>query len=206
VASKAVQDIKNATFAPVLGLALRGKLDQEGLLNLLPAWPKQQLEVTRLNTAFSTWLAVTAITVWLMGVFLGSFWWWINGEQTSLKAEKQSLEIDQAQESEMLSWVTQFNKFVKSTEVIIATQTDYDSVLSNLAALTPRAIKITSFVYRPLVQEWSIAGIAEKREDVLMFDRELKNSEVFSDAQLYFSSLKSGEQVVFRFIGGSSEQ
>lgn len=201
-ASRAVSDIKMAAFAPVLGLALRGSLDQKGMISLLPKWPKERTEMTGLSQAFSFWLTIAVVLVWLGGGLLVGGWWWLKQEHTKLKAAQNNIEFDQEQEKKLSDWRNQFNEVVKGTQMILTSQTDYERVLSSLAALTPKEVTITTFVYRSLVKEWSITGVADKREDVLVFDRELKNSEIFTNTQLFFSSLDSDEQVIFRFIGG----
>lgn len=203
--SSVVGNVETAIFAPVLGLALRGRLHQKGMINLLPQWFKQQAEATRLSKAFSFWLVMVTLLIWLGAGLLIGIRWWLNQEYLRLEATKNKIEFDQKKEQEFSNWRNQFNSVVKNTKMILTSQIDYGRVLSSLAALTPKTVRITAFVYRSLPKrEWSITGLADRREDVLVFDRELKNSEIFNDAQLFFSSLDSDQQVVFRFIGGSS--
>jgi len=200
--SQAVSDINTAAFAPVLGLALRGKLDQKGIINLLPAWPKEQGQALKLSKNLSFWLTASVFLIWFIAIFLAGSWWWFIKEGKNLEAISKNIAINEEKENELSLWRNQFNDTVKSSKIILSSQVDYKNIFSRLATLTPKNVRITSFVYQSKKKEWSITGIANKREDVLVFDQELKNSEIFKNAKLYFSSLEADEQVIFRFIGG----
>ncbi len=199
--------IKNATglmFAPILGLAMRGGVHQKGLINLLPEWPKEKARVKQLGQTMSRAVIIVGAVVWLTVGVWGAAWWWLGKEYKRLVNQKQNLQTTLAQqkETELLSWGNRFNETVKTIELIEGSRVSYSQALNSLSELMPKTVKLTSFTYNSQTQNWSLAGTAEKREDVLVLDQALKQSEWFKEARLYFSSLESSEGILFRFSGG----
>jgi Tfp pilus assembly protein PilN len=80
----------------------------------------------------------------------------------------------------------------------------YSQILSTLASATPNSVTITAFSYETNKGQWSIAGVANTREDVLLLNQELKKTNFFSDAKLFFSSLETDLTVAFRLSGGQN--
>ncbi len=76
-----------------------------------------------------------------------------------------------------------------------------NEVLIALAELMPKEIKVTSFSYNGATGKWSMSGTTNQRENVLVLDQKLKESDIFAEARLYLSSLESDDEVVFRFSG-----
>lgn len=205
-ASAAVSDVEVAAFAPVLGLAMRGDLNRKEMVNLVPAWLKVQDETNRWIRATAVILGITAITIWLMaGVWMGFKWWW-QQEVVKLSLEQSQVIFDLKEEQELMAWKEGFNRQVTSAAAILEDQTDYGQVLSDLAAVTPKGVRLTALVYQSAPNKWSISGVAASREDVLVFDRELKNAQLFPGARLYFSSLDTDTEVAFRFGGGGGDK
>ena len=203
-ASGAVSDLEVAAMAPVLGLAMRGDLNRKEMINLVPTWLTGQGEINRWRRTAGVMVTVAAITIWLLaGVWMGFKWWW-QQEADKLGLELSQVVFDAQEEQELTAWKEGFNRQVEMATAILENQTDYERVLSNLAAVTPKGVKLTALVYQSAPSKWSISGVAGNREDVLVFDRELKNAQLFDGAQLYFSSLDTDTEVGFRF-GGSGD-
>jgi len=204
VKSQAVSDIQSIAFTPVLGLAVRGNLHQKGLINLLPEWPKAKAEILKLIVNLSKAIVVAGIIVWLNIMVLEVLWWQFSNQKQNLSGQIAKLEVqlNEQKEKELLAWGQQFNQTTKTAQLIEKSKIDYTQVFARLSASLPSTVKLTSFKYQPFVDKWSIIGIADKREDVLVLDKALKESQFFSDARLYFSSLESNQGVVFRFSGG----
>jgi len=205
--SKIVSEVEAVKFAPVLGLAMRSGLHKEGLINLLPTWPKQKAELGRLTKVLSRAVVMLGMVVWLVVIGLGSGWWWLEQEEERLKGEVERLKggLMERQETEYLSWGERFNQTVEVAELIEESRVSFAEVLNRLGEIMPRGIKLTAFSYQALSDRWSMAGIADGREEVLGFDKALKESDFFAKARLYFSSLETNEGVVFRFSGGGDE-
>lgn len=204
--SKIVSDVGAVMFAPVLGLAMRGGVHQEGLINLLPGWPKEKAELAGLRKSMGRAMVLAGVVVWLTVIGLGAGWWWLNQRGEKLKGNISRLEkeLTEGQEKEFLDWGNQFNQTVRAAGLIEESRLSLAQVLRRLAKLMPKTVKVTSFSYQALTGRWSMAGVANRREDVLVLDRMLKDSDVFTKARLYFSSLESDEGVVFRFSGGEN--
>jgi len=200
--SDAVQDAATAAFAPVLGLAMRGKLAQKGLIDLLPKWPKEKAECKRLKQSLTQILVIMGLVVWLVALGLGGWWWWIGEQQRALISLQRQYQAQFAQdrEAELLAWGREFNQVVRVVSLIEEKSVKHSEVLTELAAVMPQDVRVTSFGYKANSQ-WSMAGVAPTRDDVLELDRQLKESGFFAKAQLYFSSLETGEGVIFRFSG-----
>jgi len=202
--SPAVSDVQNIAFTPVLGLAVRGNLHQKGLINLLPEWPQAKAKLLKLIVNLSKTIVAAGIIVWLNIMVLEILWWQFNKKSQLLNKQITTLEVQlsEPKEKELLEWEKQFNQTTKTAQLIEKSKINYTQVFARLSASLPPTVKLTSFKYQPFVKKWSIIGIADKREDVLVLDKALKESELFSDARLYFSSLESNQGVVFRFSGG----
>ena len=204
IKSQAVSDVQSTSFTPVLGLAVRGNLHQKGLINLLPEWPKAKAEILKLIVNLSKAIVVAGIIAWLNIMVLEVLWWQFSNKKQNLSEQIAKLEVqlNEQKEKELLTWGKQFNQTTKTAQLIEKSKIDYTQVFARLSASLPLTVKLTSFKYQPFVGKWSIIGIADKREDVLVLDKALKESQFFSDARLYFSSLESNQGVVFRFSGG----
>ena len=205
--SKVVSEVEAVKFAPVLGLAMRSGLHKEGLIDLLPSWPKQKAELGRLTKDLSRAVVGLGVVVWLVVAGLVGGWWWLDQDQERLKGEIERLKLGlvERQENEYLSWGERFNQTVEAAGLIEESRVSLAGVLSRLGEIMPRGIKLTAFSYQALSERWSMAGIADRREEVLGFDKALKESDSFAKARLYFSSLETDEGVVFRFSGGGDE-
>jgi len=208
VKSKVVSDVEAVMFAPVLGLAMRSGVHQKGLINLLPDWPEEKAELVGLKKTMSRTIVTAGLVVWLTVVGLGAGWWWLGqrGQELTGQISRLEAEASQQQEGEFLDWGNQFNQTVKAAGLIEESRVSLVQVLRRLSELMPKTVKITSFTYNSLIGKWSMSGVADKREDVLVFDKMLKESDIFAEAKLYFSSLESDEGVVFRFSGGKDEK
>jgi hypothetical protein len=208
VKSKVVSDVEAVMFAPVLGLAMRSGVHQKGLINLLPDWPEEKAELVGLKKTMSRTIVTAGLVVWLTVVGLGAGWWWLGqrGQELAGQISRLEAEASQQQEGEFLDWGNQFNQTVKAAGLIEESRVSLVQVLRRLSELMPKTVKITSFTYNSLIGKWSMSGVADKREDVLVFDKMLKESDIFTEAKLYFSSLESDEGVVFRFSGGKDEK
>ena len=202
--SKAISDVELIMFAPVLGLAMRGELMQKGLINLLPLWPKKKEELDKLIILMNRSVVGVGLVVWLIfGSLMISRWWFkTKTEALSVRINKLEQELVKAQENEAFLWGDEFNKVVRVSSLIEKSRLSFYEALNHLTELVPKTVKVTSFSYNSLVDKWSMSGVAETREDVLVLDSKLKLSEIFSEARLYFSSLENVNGVVFRFSGG----
>ena len=136
---------------------------------------------------------------------MGFKWWW-QQKTLQLNGARARVIFDVKEESELMVWKERFNQQVTRAAAILENQTDYERVLSSLAAVTPKEVRLTTLVYQSTPNKWSISGVAASREDVLVFDRELKNAQLFAGVQLYFSSLDADTEVGFRFGGGSDDK
>jgi hypothetical protein len=145
------------------------------------------------------------IVVWLTVISLGVNFYLMKNKTRVLdsKIQKVQTELTNRQESEFFDWGNQFNQMVKSAGLIDDSRKSLSMVLQKLSELMPKNVQVTSFSYR-VNKKWSMSGTAISRNDVLVLDKKLKESEVFTDTNLYFSSLESNEGVVFRFSGGSN--
>jgi Tfp pilus assembly protein PilN len=204
--SSAITDIDNAQFAPVLGLAIRGILQQKGLINLLPQWPQQKLKYDSFSKLFKQSISATTFIVWATVIGTLGLRFWIAGRiqnlgnQTSVLTQR----LNEQQEVEMNAWGNNFNQVVSAAEKIQETRLTYSQILSTLASATPNSVTITAFSYETNKGQWSIAGVANTREDVLLLNQELKKTNFFSDAKLFFSSLETDLTVAFRLSGGQN--
>lgn len=202
--SKAISDVGLIVFAPVLGLAMRGELMQKGLINLLPLWPKKKEELNKLVGLMNRSVVGVGLVVWLvLGLLVAGRWWLKTRIETlSVRINKLEQELLARQENEVFLWGDEFNKVVEVSSLIERSRLSFYEVLNHLSELVPKTVKVTSFSYNSLVDKWSMSGVAETREDVLVLDSKLKESEIFSEARLYFSSLENDDGIVFRFSGG----
>jgi len=199
-----IRDVASVMFAPVVGLAMRGGFKQKGLINLLPGWIKDKTQLSILDKLMSRVIIGVGLGVWLtVGIWVGG-WLMIDNEKEKLDSQKQALEetLSQQKESELMAWGNQFNETINTVELIESSRVSYNQVLTNLSSLIPETIKLTSFSFNTVTNKWTLAGVADKRENVLVLDKALKESEWFKEARLYFSSLDSDEGVIFRFSGG----
>ena len=204
--STAVADLTAAAFAPALGLAMRGRVEQKGLVDLLPDWPTNKLKAGRLKRGLVAAVNLGAVAVWLTVGFWLFFWWQLTQNKAALSERLDQVNqlVNEQQTSQLSSWKREFDQIVKSATLIDDSRVAMSQVLSNLASLTPSGVRITAFAYEGGTKKWSIAGIADSREAVLSFDKSLEDSSFFFDHQLYFSSLESNQGVLFRVSGGSN--
>jgi len=203
--SKLVSDVEAVTFAPVLGLAMRGGVNIKGLINLLPKWPKEKKKLMEIKSNFSKAVVLGGILVWLTVIGLGINYYLMKQKSRELDERINRIEVElvNRQEGDFFEWGNKFNQTVQSAELIEASRRDLSAVLQKLSELMPRTVKLTSFSYG-INGKWSMSGSATNRNDVLVLDEKLKSSEIFIDANLYFSSLESSEGIVFRFNGGNN--
>ena len=201
-----VENTGEMMFSPLVGLAMRGGVNHKGLINLLPEWPKEKVKVKKLGRLMSKMVTIMGLTVWFTVGILEAGWWWLGKENLRLKTQEQNLQtiLTEQKEAELLNWGKGFNETVKTIELIEGSRASFSQILGSLSGLMPKTVKLTALTYNSKSQNWSLAGTAEKREDVLVLDQALKQSEWFKEARLYFSSLESSEGILFRFSGGGS--
>ena len=145
------------------------------------------------------------IVAWLTVISLGVNFYLMKNKAGVLDNRIQRVETELAdrQESKFFDWGNQFNQTVKSAGLIDDSRKSLSMVLQKLSELMPKNVQVTFFSYG-MNKKWLMSGTAVSRNDVLVLDKKLKESEIFTDANLYFSSLESNEGVVFRFSGGSN--
>jgi len=206
--SKAIGDINTAHFAPVLGLAMRAHLHSKGLIDLLPTWPKEKDHMESLSSTFSLVIAISLIVVWSVVALLGGAWLWLGSAIGDLNQDitRFNTTLSQQQESDLTEWTADFNQTVSLSSQLLENQPSFTSVFNQLASATPANVSLSAFTYDVTAGTWSIAGSAATRDDVLLFDSSLKNTQAFANAQLYLSSLDTGTSVVFRFSGEENGQ
>ena len=203
--SKVISDVEAVSFAPVLGLAMRGGVKIKGLIDLLPKWPKEKKKLTEIKDFFSRAVIGGGIVAWLTVISLGVNFYLMKNEAGVLdnRIQRVETELVDRQESKFFDWGNQFNQTVKSAGLIDDSRKSLSIVLQKLSELMPKNVRVTFFSYG-MNKKWLMSGTAVSRNDVLVLDKKLKESEIFTDANLYFSSLESNEGVVFRFSGGSN--
>lgn len=200
--SKVFPKIEPVGLAPALGLALAGRLEERELLNLMPDWPRQKTQAQAL-ARISTRLILTfgLLAAFFTALLAGTWWWWQQNSR-QLNQEILTLQAQLKNNDEVIAWATEFNQAVDRISLIEKSRLSQAEILRQLASLTPAGVKITSFTANFKQNNWLISGVAENRESVLVFYDQLKNSQWFSEARLYFSSLESSQGVAFRLSGG----
>lgn len=200
--SKVISEVKRIGLAPVLGLAMAGRLEEQELFNLMPDWPKQKNKaqaMERLSGRLALGVGLTSILIFI-GIAGG--WWWLKQDSRKLNQQAVMLQAQTGENAAIVDWANEFNQVVEKIGQIEKNRTSQAEVLKQLASLIPAGVKITAFSAEFNHQSWALTGAAENREAVLVFYDQLKNSPWFKEAKLFFSSLESNEGVVFRLSGG----
>lgn len=202
VASKIFPRIEPMGLAPVLGLALAGRLEERELLSLMPDWPKQKAKgqsLARISARLMVTLGLLAVLIMLI---LAGGWWWLKQSSRNLHQETLIRQTQLNQDEGIIEWATEFNQTVARINQIEKKRLSQAEILRQLASLTPLGVKITALTANFMQDNWLVSGVAENRESVLVFYDQLKSSQWFNRAKLYFSSLQSNQGVVFRLSGG----
>ena len=202
--SKIIRHVERIGLAPVLGLALAGRLEERELVNLMPEWPKQKAQVQALSQVSRKIVLGAGLLVGLLALVQGGSWWWLEQDSHDLNQQARAVQNQLGQNGEAVAWAAEFNNTVTRIELIEKKRLSQAEVLRQLAALTPAGVRITAFTAEFNQESWSLSGVAETRETVLVFYDQLKQSQWFNRAKLYFSSLESNQGVVFRLSGGKT--
>lgn len=201
-ASVVIASPDKVSLSPVFGLALAGQLEEREWLSLLPSWPQQKYRAESLSrlsqkTAIFAGITVVGITLSLVGG-----WWRLQQSSRSLAAEVLAQQLPLNQDGGVASWAAAVNRTVQRIELIEKQRSSQAEMLTQLAGLTPAGIRLTALSMEFKQNSWSLSGIAENREAVLLFYEQLKQSRWFNQAKLYFSSLESSQGIIFRLSGG----
>jgi len=170
-------------------------------INLLPPAEKKQLELAsfvRLAISFGVWISVSLIVfVLLLVSTYGSL-------AILLKDQNRLIEIRRADHKtqrlvEMEEAIKKVNNqlvdiVLKQKELIVWTP-----ALEELSKITPSGIYLNNFIYQSSLNRINITGLANNRDTLLFFQKQLEDSLYFIEIEAPLSNLIKQTNINFSF-------
>jgi len=170
-------------------------------INLLPKKDIRQLKLVRLRGFILKRVIILSVFGLLVILALGALDFMLRRNLEALNTELEA-KMSEAGASYSLDLQEKIDRFNQNLEQVAKLQENHvplNPFLVELARITPAKASLTSLKIFRVEADGELTGKAERRDDLLEFQANLKESDFFGSIESPLSNLTSRENVDFRF-------
>ncbi len=171
-------------------------------INLLPPQEKKELEIANFNRLLFSLFAWILLSLVIFSLLLTSSYFYL-----SILLEEQGKLIEVRQQDRKIQRLAELEQGIEQTnqrlDKIVNLQgklTLWSPILEQIAQITPSEVYLTNFVYQPSVNEINVNGWASARASLLLFQKNLEQSDSFASIDAPLANLIKQSNINFSFI------
>lgn len=170
-------------------------------LNLLPPAEKKELELIRTGFKLRGFILCFFVSLIIFIIFLTNTLLCLS---ILLKAQNELVEIRQSDKRNqyLLEMEDKIKEINFEMERIVQKQKElflWTPLLEDLAKIVPRGVVLTGVSYSPSNKRISLNGLAESRENVLLFQEALEKNKSCAEVEAPLSNLLKQKEINFTF-------
>lgn len=149
-------------------------------LNLLPEDLRKEFELSKQNARFRHFLFLSLAILIGAGTFFGVLFYYLELQKKDAEIEKSVAQKQIDEQSDSYSKAKDLYTRINLIKKIEKNSSDWESILKEIASLTPQNVQIEHFSSLTKESRAKIVGYALTDKDIVAFKQNLESSKTFS--------------------------